>query len=181
MAPEQRGVSAGTTVSGSRSMTLGPTDRDRLGRWKVVLLGGGFLLVAAALGWLGWLLWRDVPLHVALFAAFDTPLPRSTVLVVTASTWFIRLLPLLLLSGLGLAALILVRFLAGGRARRERDARALIITLWIGGLAALGACSFVLHGLHAGCNIVSGDQRYQAELKGFHASGDFPCSATPAL
>lgn len=116
------------------------------------------LLACALAGWavaalhLGWLLWKVVPLHCAVFEGLRAPLPFGARLVVAASNRFVRLLPLAILLGpvaltFGGAAAGLVAWRLDLRTRTLRRAG---LALAIAGVSVTVLASFaVVHGLQS--------------------------------
>jgi type II secretory pathway component PulF len=125
----------------------------------------------------GWLLWRYVPPHAALFAGLGTPLPRSATLVILASNWFIRLLPFLILLVLLVGRALVVPLFVDAIQRHERSAvTALSVLLSLATVTGLAASAFVIHAMHAGCSQAIGEARYQQEIRDLNAARDYPCS-----
>jgi hypothetical protein len=140
------------------------------------LLGASVLVTLIGWMWLGWLLWRYVPLHAALFAGLSTPPPRLTAAVIELSMWFVRLLPFLLLAVILLGSRLMVPLYL--RATRERDrgaTRTLLTLLACAGLTAFGGGVIVLHAMRTGCVAMVANPSYQSELKGLEAAGYHPC------
>jgi len=158
-------------------VTVTTSERAPVGPSASVLLGAGFLLSMLAWGSFGWLLWRYVPPHAALFAGLGTPLPRTATLVLLASNWFVRLIPFLILLGVLLGRIFFLPLLARAIQRHERGALgALSVLLGLATLTGLAASAVVIHAMHAGCSQAITDPRYQQELRDLHASGSHPCS-----
>jgi hypothetical protein len=130
-----------------------------------------------AWGSFGWLLWRYVPPHAALFEALGTPLPQTAILVILTAMWFVRLLPFvgLLIVLLG-RTLLSSLFVAAIQRHQHGAITALSIVLSLATLTGLAGSAFVVHAMRAGCSRASADLRYQQELTGLKASGLHPCS-----
>jgi type II secretory pathway component PulF len=79
--------------------------RSRLSAAAGFLACGAFLV---ATGCLLLLLWRYVPVRAAMLEGLEAPLPLVTRLTIAASMWTVRLLPLMVLVGAPLSALVLV-------------------------------------------------------------------------
>jgi type II secretory pathway component PulF len=139
----------------------------------LIALGGAALLV--------WLLWRWVPLHAALFAGLTVDVPRNTQLVMAASKWFVRLVPLLIILVLVLASLVArPLFLRMTGASDRWAVRALAGILSLVALLELGASAFVVREIRAGCSSGSADSRFREELASFRTAGESPCSTWQA-
>jgi type II secretory pathway component PulF len=106
--------------------------------------------VVASAGLL-WLLWRYVPTQAALLAGLEAPLPLPARVVIAASAWTVRLLPLLILLGVPLVALA---FLGGAllayrqRAMRRFASLAAALAFAVA-LAEILASFIVVYSLHA--------------------------------
>ena len=95
---------------------------------------------AAVSIFLAFLLWKYVPLKAAAFADSGAQLSLPTRVVITASMWFVRLLPLLVLAAIPAAVVTLLLALWLGTARP----RVLRVFLVAYGLAVSATCALVL-------------------------------------
>lgn len=141
-------------------------------------LGGGLLLAVLAWGSCAWLLWRYVPVHAALFEGLATPLPRSAMLVVVAASWFIRLLPFLVLLAVLLGRVLLQPLLVAAMTGHSTAIKTWTILLSIAVLTGLVATAFIVHAMQAGCSQAKSDPRFEDELRDLNASGYDPCSVS---
>ncbi len=160
-------------------MTITAARRSRLPDFA--LLGTACLIAVGGAALLAWLLWRWVPLHAALFAGLSVDLPRNTQLVMAASNWFVRLVPLLIILVLVFASLVVRPLFVRTRGTSERWAvRALAGVLSLVALLELGASAFVVREIRAGCARGSADSRFQEELASFQTANESPCSTWQA-
>jgi len=152
-------------------MPKGVDARDKAGRSAWLLLAYATVLVAVASGHLAWLLWRYVPLHAAIFAGMGINLPGSTVLVVRTSTWFVRLLPFLVLLLVPISGMLVTTLLiAATNARRAASLVKGVAT--VGLLVALVeavACAGIVHAVHAAYSVGATDAKFQEGLRAFEA------------
>jgi len=143
---------------------------EQAGRSVWLLLAYTVIFGAAASGHLSWLLWRYVPLHVGVFAGIGIDLPRSTLVTVAASNWFVRLLPFLVLLFVPIGGLFATAVVVAAASRRAG---------WIiKGVATFGlliclaesvACAFVVHSVQAAYSAAATDARLQEYLRAFEA------------
>jgi type II secretory pathway component PulF len=135
-----------------------PSQPDR-SEW--LLLAYGVSLVALVSGHLFWLLWSYVPWYASEFAGMGIELPRSTMVAVAASMWFIRLLPYLVVLVV-LVGVVLARSpLAEAMRTPRRMARALTTIALVAGLAEAVACASIVHAVHAAYSAVAGHARLE--------------------
>jgi type II secretory pathway component PulF len=118
------------------------------GAWLLASASAALLLVASVS--LAWLLWRYVPSQAALLSGLQVSLPLLTRVVIAASAWFVRLLPLLVLVGLpilGLAAgiAVLVAFQTRSTRRFLGFATACAITLSVAEMLASAVVVYAMH------------------------------------
>ena len=111
--------------------------------------GAAALFLAASAGLL-WLLWRYVPIRAAQLADLGASLSLPTRIVIAASIWTVRLLPLLILLGgplvtLALVVAVLLAYQKGAMRRIVRTASALAFAL---ALAEILASFIVVYSLH---------------------------------
>jgi hypothetical protein len=118
--------------------------------WReALLLAVSCLLAAAGALAIAGLLWRYVPAHAAAFACLGVSLPLSTRLVIVASQWTVRLLPLVILIGLpfvgGVVALVATM---AARAKWRVLQTLAILALAVAG-AEMVACGLVFYSIRA--------------------------------
>lgn len=114
------------------------------------LLAGAMVLAALSGGVLGWLLWSWVPVQAALLEGWGRALPASATFVIRASSWWVRLLPLVIMftvfggfALLGSPAMFVYMFRR--RPWLPRALRGLAIGVFLVAIAGAGASAFVVH------------------------------------
>ncbi len=98
-----------------------------------------------------WLLWRYVPIRAALLADLGPPLSPLTRVVIAASSWTVRLLPLLILLGVPLLALVFLAavLLAYQKRAMRLFARIVAALAFAVALAEILASFIVVYSLHS--------------------------------
>lgn len=147
--------------------------RHRLG--FCLLVGAATLALGGAVH-LSWLLWRFVPPHAALFEGLGSSLSREATIAITASNWFVRALPLVVLLTVGIGGLVLVPLTAYGLHVGNRwPIGAVASVLALVGIAELGGSALVLRAMEAACWRASADPRFVEELGDIRRAGESVC------
>jgi len=153
--------------------------RARRGVAIWLLLAAPTVLFLGGALYLSWLLWRYVPPHAALFEGLGISLPTDARIAIVASNWFVRVLPFVVLLGLGLARLVLMPLVAHAFDGDHRWAMGVVVAiLSVLGVATLGSSAVVLHGIHTACSQASADPRFREEQSGIARAGESACSTT---
>jgi len=119
------------------------TDRNQRAPFGPVdVVAFGFCAVASVL--LAYLLWKRVPEQAALLAGLGVTLPLPTRVVIAASNWFVRLLPLLVLAAVPSAVVAVLAALWLG----AKSPRLLTVLLLALGLALTLAAAFVAFAMY---------------------------------
>jgi hypothetical protein len=138
--------------------TCGATDVQSVGEssprlWKEWsrLVGAAALCIVVWLG-LACLLWWYVPMHAAAFAEIGAPLPWATLVTLTASNWFVRLLPFAVITcvlaaplAAGIAGVLLAMLVSWRRLRTWLALGADVMSI-----LGLVACGFVIVSVQIG-------------------------------
>jgi hypothetical protein len=149
---------------------------DTAGSHSLVRSGWATLVCVALLPlvtWSGllWVLREYVPMHASVLAGLGWQLPRETLVTIAVSTWFVRLLPIGIVTVLLVAPLlacavvvVLARLLTWSRIAESLGMASLVATL----LAVLG-CGFLIASIQEGYAAGPLKPRLQEDLDAFRA------------
>lgn len=124
-------------------------DRNRRRRSWTLLACSVVLAAVGAIG-LAYLLWSYVPQHVRHFAEVGVSLPLATRVAITASNWFVRLFPILVVLGMAaMAAVVGVLVVLSQTTPSHRVVTAVAAGVFLVAAAEILSCGLIVYAIHA--------------------------------